>query len=238
MVYREAHANQLKVYIEEARSKRSGRGAMPYQAPQPKPSRSPGNEAKNPHLMESFPPIVMERTWFALAMLGVALLFVGIVSQLGMLDSKIKYMVAGAICFSLWTYFEDRYKTFLARGEVAWLKTLPFEVQGYLESLCQEPSSHEYSVKVTITMKHEPLPQWVLDAIPEIVPREINMSQSVDNPLQFSMYGMKVKTMRAADKDALPSNVPLRDCLHECITQLLLPIDATYRLQRITFFVV
>jgi hypothetical protein len=236
MIYREAAHNRFKEHLEEARARCVGRGLMPYRAPLPPSSSLPTPEQEDQHLLDSFPPLVLPRGQFALLALLSVLGFFSLSFGLeAFLSRDYAFLLVGALFFASWSLFEVRRGARLVRGEVAWLKSLPFEVSGYLTSLRGDPSARdEYTIRVTVVMRDEPLPEWAIEAIPELTSRPLKVTVQ-QGELRFFLDGVTVKT-KVSGKDKPPTNLPLRDWLHECVTQILLPIDTTYRIQRVEFF--
>ena len=211
---------------------------MPYRAPLPPSSTLPTPEEEDQRLLDSFPPFALQRGQFALLALLSVLGFFSLSFGLeAFLSRDYAFLLVGALFFASWSLFEVRRGARLVRGEVAWLKSLPFEVSGYLSSLGEDPSARdEYTIQATVIMRDETLPEWVIEAIPELTARPLKVTVQ-QGELRFSMAGVTDKT-KVSREDKHATNLPLRDWLHECVTQILLPLDTTYRIQRVEFFVV
>ena len=236
MIYRESAHNRFKEHLEEARARRANRGLIPYRAPLPPSSTHPALEERDQNLLNSFPALALQRGQFALLALLSVLSFFGLSFGLGaFLSRDHAFGLVVALFFVSWSRFEGRRSACLARGEVAWLKSLPFEVSGYLSSLGEDPFSRdEYTIRTTVIMRDEPLPEWVIETISELTLRSLKVTVQ-QGELRFSITGVTAKT-KVSGEDKHPTNLPLRDWLHECVTQILLPIDTTYRIQRVEFF--
>ena len=237
MIYRESAHNRFLEHLQKVRVRREGRGLMPYRAPAPSPSSLSTPEEKNEYFYSSFPPLALDRGRFALVALLLGLGGLALFSWLRAFLSRDPAILLLVLGLALgWFVFDSRRSARLVRGEVAWLRGLPFEVRGYLEALCSVPAVRdECLVRVAVTMRDEALPGWVAESIPELTPRPLKVELQ-KGALGFSIDGVQVKT-RATRAEEPPTNLPLRDWLHECVTQILLPIDTTYRIQRVEFFV-